>query len=196
MLWSKDLKRHRRVLKRQLAIWACEQITISLILLVRSICFGAFRRIIWVLIYFRGLLSMSFSWIEAKARVFKLSLISLISICFSWIGATGRALSLSLIELASISFFRVSVRAHALGLSLKEVIQQRCSQFFGRLDFEETACDEKPKPKAIIAPLRVKHQQFQNRIYKLDKSSGWRNVERNRSAHRFFYEDWSRLREL
>jgi hypothetical protein len=188
MLWSEDLERHQRLIKRQRAICAYKQI--ATILLVPLICRALFRGAIWVLICFRDLLSFSFSWIFAKARV-----------SFARVRVMADALGLSLKEVIQPRRSPSPVR-----LSFAETVLEGADK-----GVHANHGDDKRKRETTIGRLGGKGPNLQDRIHRPDNlysqhlssrslarglSSGVRRSQQNRCAHQFFDDNGVHQREL
>lgn len=206
-LAAADLKGHRRRVRRRRAIQTCEQMALSLVLLVPSICMAVFRGAIWLLTGLGTLLSSSGSWIGAKARGLGVWLADKIWLGFAWCWEKNRAFGVWLARLMWLGLSRAVTRAGAAGLWLKDSIGRAISQAPLRLGVDDDARDrmrdalrasrlhERGLQKAAFVRLRADHVRLQNRIHALDKFYGRRGANGGQ-AGAAPDKDWVQLREL
>jgi hypothetical protein len=206
-LAAADLKGHRRRVRRRRAIQACEQMALSLVLLVPSICMAVFRGAIWLLTGLGTFLSSSGSWIGAKARGLGVWLADKIWLGFAWCWERGRAFGVWLARLMWLGLSRGVTRAGAAGMWLKDSIGRAISQAPLRLGVDDDARDrmrdalrasrlhERGLQKAAFVRLRADHVRLQNRIHALDKFYGRRGANGGQ-AGAAPDKDWVQLREL
>jgi hypothetical protein len=162
-LAAADLKRYRGRLRRRRAIRACEQIALSLFLLVPFICIALFRGARWVLtglgtllsvsglwigakacglgVWLAGQVSMGCSWIGAKVRGLGVWVADQISLGFAWCREGGRALRLCLARLMWLGLAWGGAKARAFVLLLKDIVGRAISQAPLRSGFDDDARD-------------------------------------------------------
>lgn len=206
-LAAADLKGHRRRVRRRRAIQACEQMALSIVLLVPSICMAVFRGAIWLLTGLGTFLLSSGSWIGAEARGLGVWLADKIWLGFAWCWERGRAFGVWLARLMWLGLSRGVTIAGAAGMWLKDSIGRAISQAPLRLGVDDDARDrmrdalrasrlhERGLQKAAFVRLRADHVRLQNRIHTLDKFYGRRGANGGR-ADAAPDKDWVQLREL